>query len=286
MEVYKVLIDNDGTQYWEDEHGELHRKNGPAVISPNTGYKAYLLHGSYHREDGPAIIYPNGDEVWYLYDKKHRWDGPAVVNKNGHKEWWVNNKKHREDGPAVIYNDGTEEYWLNNKQVCRNDLPCNEVKELTVKQVEKVNCKLKERQMESKDFESAEKFMDDNGFYFASNETQLKVAQQFCTYGKWRKLTSDLIENNRESIENFFVPIWVDNKNKMPWSLNKFMKKKNVFHKDEILNLDLLEEGNFPIDVNVKFERYVSEEKAEVVVCGTNYSIIVRVKNLYRTYKE
>ena len=39
----------------------------------------YNEHGVIHREDGPAVIYSNGDFEYWLCGKRHRQDGPAVI---------------------------------------------------------------------------------------------------------------------------------------------------------------------------------------------------------------
>ena len=47
-------------------NGQLHRKDGPAVIG-NFGYRAWYFNGKCHRENGPAVCgYFNYKEWWYL----------------------------------------------------------------------------------------------------------------------------------------------------------------------------------------------------------------------------
>jgi hypothetical protein len=49
--------------YFEDKNKELHRLNGPAVISEKR--QIWWKHGKRHRLDGPAII--DGDyQRWYI----------------------------------------------------------------------------------------------------------------------------------------------------------------------------------------------------------------------------
>ena len=60
--------DRHGNKYWENEEGEL------------------------HRTDGPAIEFSNGSKFWYQNGKRHREDGPAVEYANGEKEFWVRGK--------------------------------------------------------------------------------------------------------------------------------------------------------------------------------------------------
>jgi uncharacterized protein len=52
------------------------------------------LHGNLHREDGPAHISPFGNKYWYINNKRHREDGPAVIYSDGLTEWHVNNHQY------------------------------------------------------------------------------------------------------------------------------------------------------------------------------------------------
>lgn len=66
------LVETDGTikWYW---HGELDRRNGPAVIEPN-GNKRWYSRGIMHRIDGPAAVYvSNLPDIWVV-------DGRPVNN--------------------------------------------------------------------------------------------------------------------------------------------------------------------------------------------------------------
>ncbi len=128
---------------WKDEHGKLHRNDGPAVIDEN-GTQRWYQHGKLHRNDGPAIIYANGSQAWYQYGKWHRdggpafigsdgsqeWyqhgklyrdDGPAAIDPDGTQEWWWYDKLHRDDGPARIYPDGTQEWWWHGEEVTKEE---------------------------------------------------------------------------------------------------------------------------------------------------------------------
>ena len=48
--------------------------------------------GEYHRLDGPALEWIDGEKHWYLNGERHRIDGPAIEYANGSKAWYVNNK--------------------------------------------------------------------------------------------------------------------------------------------------------------------------------------------------
>ena len=68
--------------------------------------------GEYHRLDGPAVESSNGGKEWWEYGKLHRLNGPAIEYANGGKSWYQNGSLHRLDGPALIY--GKEKEWYKN----------------------------------------------------------------------------------------------------------------------------------------------------------------------------
>ena len=78
----------DGTVFYYNAQGQLHRTHGPAVIYPS-GAERWYQWGKLHRIDGPAVIRADGDEYWYQNDQLHRTDGPAVVRADGTKAWYV-----------------------------------------------------------------------------------------------------------------------------------------------------------------------------------------------------
>ena len=47
------------------------------------GTECWYLNGELHRTDGPAVITSDGFEYWYLNGKLHRTDGPAIIHPNG-----------------------------------------------------------------------------------------------------------------------------------------------------------------------------------------------------------
>ena len=95
MKTYTVKIDEEGTKFYYNEKGQLHREDGPAIEKLN-GYKAWYINGKHHREDGPSVEFANGDKCWYKNGKLHRNDGPAVENEDGYKEWWLNGMRYTE----------------------------------------------------------------------------------------------------------------------------------------------------------------------------------------------
>lgn len=128
----KSLYDESGRLYgtrWNDELGNPHRLDGPAVIlyeyengKRYIASERWYLHGTKHRADGPAYtVYElhNGKpyvlyEKWFHDGSNQREGGPADTsyysNGNIHREEWKRDgSTHREDGPAYIeyYRDGS-----------------------------------------------------------------------------------------------------------------------------------------------------------------------------------
>jgi hypothetical protein len=76
-------VDEHGAIRYENEDGQYHREDGPAIEWSN-GYKAWLINGQYHREDGPARIWPDGTERYYLNNKwrsKEDWEQEVFKNR-------------------------------------------------------------------------------------------------------------------------------------------------------------------------------------------------------------
>ena len=61
-------INKNGAKVWKLPNGNLHREDGPAVVSVYGDYKGWYLNGKRHREDGPAIEYYNGGKEWWIND--------------------------------------------------------------------------------------------------------------------------------------------------------------------------------------------------------------------------
>lgn len=47
--------------------------------------------GNLHRSDGPAVITPDGSKFWWTNGKLHRMNGPAVVDTVNNKNLWYFN---------------------------------------------------------------------------------------------------------------------------------------------------------------------------------------------------
>lgn len=94
------------------------RKKAPTMsVCPN-GTVLWTLRGQLHREDGPAVITSAGVEMWYLHDRRHRLDGPALVNEPmGYYEWHLDGRYHRMHEPAVIHGNGNREWWVNGQHI-------------------------------------------------------------------------------------------------------------------------------------------------------------------------
>ena len=50
----KVEISKDGTNRWYNDHGKLHREDGPAIVTSD-GHYCWYRNGKLHREDVPAV---------------------------------------------------------------------------------------------------------------------------------------------------------------------------------------------------------------------------------------
>jgi hypothetical protein len=50
-------------ELYRNENNNLHRDNGPAVVTRNL--IQYAMRGRLHRKDGPAVITPNGTKQYY-----------------------------------------------------------------------------------------------------------------------------------------------------------------------------------------------------------------------------
>jgi len=92
----RIDTDANGSKYYYNENGKIHRIDGPAVEYFN-GRKEWCVNGELHRLDGPAIDCHNGHKYWYANDKPHRIDGPAVEYANGRKYWFINGINYTEE---------------------------------------------------------------------------------------------------------------------------------------------------------------------------------------------
>ena len=63
-------VDSDGTMYYYNALGQLHRIHGPAVVCTD-GYRGWFQNGRLHRLDGPAVKYADGYRSWYINGKRH-----------------------------------------------------------------------------------------------------------------------------------------------------------------------------------------------------------------------
>jgi len=88
----KSRTNKNGTTYWRNEHGQLHRTDGPAVEDAD-GSNRWYQNDKLHRTDGPALEFVDSTKFWYQNDKLHRTDGPAIELANGYKYWYINSKQ-------------------------------------------------------------------------------------------------------------------------------------------------------------------------------------------------
>ena len=116
--------------YWDG-------KNWLTVITDDISIR-YYLNGELHRKNGPALIlYNNYDYIrakfYYIKDSLHRENGPAEIDyySNGNIEtkiYYKNGIIHRENGPANIYHNEygfieKKEYYFNGIKFNPDNLP-------------------------------------------------------------------------------------------------------------------------------------------------------------------
>ena len=96
-------IDEDGIEEWF-LNGELHREDGPAVISPQpNGNKFWIQNGQFHREDGPAVFENYNEskgynQVWYLNDIEYTPEEMPMSLFLAYCKWRL---KHENDSSKV-----------------------------------------------------------------------------------------------------------------------------------------------------------------------------------------
>ena len=93
---YRVEVTKDGTRFYYNNAGELHRDDGPAVEWVD-GSKGWFQNGQYHRTDGPAIERADGSKEWFQNGQRHRIDGVAIDYANGYKRWLIHGVEMTED---------------------------------------------------------------------------------------------------------------------------------------------------------------------------------------------
>jgi hypothetical protein len=135
MQEYKVIIFEDGSEFWRNKEDQFHRDGDKPAIIHSDGAQFWYKNGKLHRDNGPAVIYANGTLRWYFNGELHREDDKPTVVTPKVMYWCIDGKLHRDNGePAVIHADGTEEYWIDGVQ---QPNPVK-VKELTVGDIEEI----------------------------------------------------------------------------------------------------------------------------------------------------
>lgn len=86
-----IINGGEELQWWM--HGHRHRPEylGPAWIKSKSGISTYYNLGEIHRRNGPAMITPTGWK-WYFHGKVSRLDGPAIYDSEYYKSyiWYYN----------------------------------------------------------------------------------------------------------------------------------------------------------------------------------------------------
>lgn len=97
----------DGVTVWENEKGELHRTDGPAVEYPD-GSKQWFENGKFLREEGN---YTHVVKDWYKEGNRFREEA------DGSKRLYKDGVLHNTEGPAVVYTNGAKEWWIGGERV-------------------------------------------------------------------------------------------------------------------------------------------------------------------------
>jgi hypothetical protein len=82
-------------------------KEGPAICWANGNEEYWVNNKKMH------TVGATGDRFWFKDGELHREDGPAIESNKGVGKWYKNGRIHRVDGPAIEYPDGKKYWWLN-----------------------------------------------------------------------------------------------------------------------------------------------------------------------------
>ncbi len=64
------MVNDDGTKFWYNKDGELHRDNDRPAIEYISGSKSWYKNGEWHRDnDKPAIVWVDAKDQWYTNGK-------------------------------------------------------------------------------------------------------------------------------------------------------------------------------------------------------------------------
>ena len=66
LKYYRVVVDRYGTRRYYNSANQLHRDDGPAVVT-TVGTRYWYQNNLLHREDGPAIERNDGTMHWILH---------------------------------------------------------------------------------------------------------------------------------------------------------------------------------------------------------------------------
>ncbi|MEM1149524.1 MAG: hypothetical protein AAGI03_03070 [Pseudomonadota bacterium] len=139
---YEDPVNGPETQEIWRKNGELHRDDGPALITRDASQKTvrqeWYREGQLHRDDGPAVLIQNefvNAEEWYENGLLHRYWHPAKLSRSIHtgiltqEVYYLKGEEHRTDsGPSRTYRDndtGVIEYqsWRRYGKLHRTDGP-------------------------------------------------------------------------------------------------------------------------------------------------------------------
>lgn len=105
LEVSTPFFEENGTIYWSNAKGILHRINGPCLIVKLCNYEYYewKINGIYHRVGGPAIISKYMDPGISVDSIRWFLDGKEYSSK---EDYW--DDLSEEDKMICIFSD---DFW-------------------------------------------------------------------------------------------------------------------------------------------------------------------------------
>lgn len=68
--TYTITKDGYGNIFYRNHLGQLHRVDGPAIITVE-GNTYWYLNGTRHREGGPAVEWSGDRRMWFLDGKQY-----------------------------------------------------------------------------------------------------------------------------------------------------------------------------------------------------------------------
>ena len=81
--------------------------------------------GQYHRTNGPAVIYSDGNALWYQNGQLHRTDGPAVIYRD-YLGWFIQGREYtaaefieQQRNAGILLPALKDSYWFSQIPECQ-----------------------------------------------------------------------------------------------------------------------------------------------------------------------